>query len=52
MYCMSMFRVILCTVYLCLYMYRVQNQDGWSPFKVTSQLDLSLYVTDHMITVK
>ncbi len=44
--------VILCTVCLCLMLYRVQNKAGWSPFKVTSQLDFSLYVTDHIITVK
>ena len=44
--------VILCTVCLCLMLYRVQNKAGWSPFKVTIQLDFSLYVTDHIITVK
>ena len=35
-----------------LMLYRVQNKAGWSSFKVTSQLDFSLYVTDHIITVK
>ena len=44
--------VILCTVCLCLMLYRVQNKASWSPFKVTSQLDFSLYVIDHIITVK
>ena len=40
---MSTEYVILCTVYLCLMLYSVQNKAGWSQFKVTSQLDFILY---------